>query len=212
MSRYKIVNEYMDLVKGIEVIDINYEEIDPTHNYRNLYYYNDSKNSFATYEQDKCLNKYDINRSILEYLKEELRYSKLWTIDPNYMTLDTAIELANIAQGKYIPKKYADLWEISVLRYLAGERGFFETKDNDSIKMGKVISEALEVSNNINEYINVFKIKNKDIIEKEMENYEIEEKRALTEEDKRLNEKMEYCLDIMKDITIAKTKVLGLKK
>ena len=211
MSRYKIVSEYMDPIKGMEVIDINYDEIDPTHNYRNLYYYK-NENDLTTYEQDKCLNKYDINRSILEYLKAELRYSKLWTIDPNYITLDTAIELAKIGQGKYIPKDLNDLWEISVLRYIAGERGFFDTKDNTSVKMSKVISEALEVSNNIDDYVNVFKLKNKDIIENEQEKYDIEEKRALTEEDQRLNTKMEYCLDIMKDITIAKTKVLELKK
>ena len=39
MSRYKVLNEYMDQIKGMEVIDMTYDEIEPTHNYRNLYYY-----------------------------------------------------------------------------------------------------------------------------------------------------------------------------
>ena len=211
MSRYKVLNEYMDQVKGIEVIDMSYDEIESTHNYRNLYYYK-KDNDMTTYEQDKCLNRYDVNRTILEELKDKLRYSKLWTIDPNYMTLDMAIELAKLGQGKYIPSKYSNLWELSVLRYIAGERGFFDVKENNTNKMSKVISEALEVSDNIDDYVSIFKVKNKKEIEKENIRYEEEEKRALTEEDIRLNGKMDYCLDIMKDITIAKTRVLQLKK
>ena len=78
--------------------------------------------------------------------------------------------------------------------------------------MNKIITEAKEAMDNTKAYIDVFKSKNKNLIEEEKESYDKEEKRALIEEDNRLNGKMNYCLDIMKDITVAKTKILQLKK
>ena len=202
----------MDQVKGVEIIDICYPEIDPSHNYRNYFYYKNDRNDIISYEQDKCLNRYEVNRAILERLKEEARYSKLWTIDPSFIDLEMSIDIAKIGQGKYIPNRYKDMWELSVIRYIAGERGFIDNKDNSSDTMRKIISDSMNVSDNMDDYIVDFKKHNQSMIDNDLKKYDEEEKRSLMEEELRLEGKMLYCLDIMKDISIAKNKVLNLKR
>lgn len=195
MARYVIQNEFMDNIKGRENVDVVYDEIEPSHVYRNTYYYGEN----ISYEEDRCLNRYDVNDTLLEKIISDKTYSKLWMINPEYLNLNMAIKIANIGKGKYLTNEYDHLLEISVLRYLAGE------------KIKEVPEEELnKAKNELNEYITNMKEKYPNLNKEKQ--YLEEEKRALIEEDKRLNGKMEYCLDIMKDITIAKTKLLQLKK
>lgn len=204
MARYVIQNEFMDNIKGRENVDVVYDEIEPSHVYRNTYYYGEN----ISYEEDRCLNRYDVNDTLLEKIISDKTYSKLWMINPEYLNLNMAIKIANLGKGRYLSQEFKDILEINVLRIIANENDM-DTTNLLGDKKDLLLSEKEKV-NNIKEYINNIYNKYPELI-KEKEYLE-EEKRALMEEDKRLNGKMEYCLDIMKDITIAKTKLLQLKK
>ena len=205
MSRYEIQN---DIIKnnGKTIVNITYNDIEPTHLYRNIYY-KDRKNNTIIYEQDRCLNKYDVNESILNKIIIDRDYNKVWIIDPKYMTLDMAIKIAKIGKGKHLPSKFQRINEIDVLRYLYGERGFI----NNSNKFSNVISKSYEILNDTDEYVHELTKKYNDLILKEEKEYLNEEKRALLEEEDRLDGKNEYCINIMRDIVVAKNNLRLIK-
>ena len=195
MGRYVVQRDFNDDFNEREVVDVTCSLIEPSHVYRNTFYNDES----VKYDVDKCLNRFDLNECLLDKIIQDGALSKLWMINPAFINIKMAIKIANVGKGKYLPNEYENIMEINVLRYLAGER----IKDVSSDILDSAINDYNNfITSTCNKYLEL--CKDKEYLE--------EEKRALIEEDNRLNGKMEYCLDIMKDITIAKTKLLQLKK
>lgn len=208
MARYNILNDFLESDNPRMVIDVSYDGIEANHDYRNVYYYGSDD---ISYEQDKCLNRFDLNEVILDKLLSNKIYSKLWLIDPRFIDLKMAIKLVSIGKGSYLPSEFKDIYELNVLNYVGGDKRD-EVADNlNSMDKYIIDNDEKEVKIRFGRQYKVFILNEYSELKKEKEYLE-EEKRALQEEDKRLNGKMEYCLDIMKDITIARTKLLQLKK
>ena len=210
MARYIIQGDFKNTLVNKEIIDVVNPEIESTHVYRNEFTKSNSITDIVFYNQDLCLNRFDLNRTILDKIVETQIRTKLWTIDPEYLDLDMAIKLANMGEGFFISDRYKKLWEIEVIRYVSGERNFFQA--TDFYTMDRLLSNAEEAANDLEDYIYNFRVNHDGYLKRDTERYEEEEERALNAEDDRLNGKTLYCLDIMRDIAIAKNNVSKLRQ
>ena len=199
MYRYTISNVIKDDNSTVQKVEL-FTDIDNTHNYTNTIY-KTMPNGDNIYEYDKCLNRFDINETLLDYLARKNNMSKIWTVNPNFIDLDMAIFMANIGQGKYLSKRFKNIWELSVLRCIAGEM------DIDVPDKKMLLSEAYTVKNDIYSYVDEIKMKNRNLIELIEEEYRVEELRALKEELERIQAKEDFLLDLMKDNAVVKNRI-----
>ena len=126
MRRYEIVNEFNNNIQGREDISV----VDPTIDKRMLLTSVFTRiNGEYEYKQDVLLNRYDLNNDILDEIISKNAYAMLWVIDPRFLKMDTAAKLALAGGGEYLPDSYKKIWEYAVLRYIAGERDFYNHND-----------------------------------------------------------------------------------
>ena len=173
MSRYEFVNDFEDVVLPREEILV----VDPAISKKVLLfnsYYHDRDGSFI-YEQDPCVNRYDLNKDIIDYIKLTNTPSMLWVVDPEFMDLNMAIELAKMGQGEYISNIYKNMYEIAVLRYMAGERGFFNP--SDFYTQESLLHDADYASGDVDDYVYNFINENAGFVERDRRGYLYEEDR-----------------------------------
>ena len=187
MSRYTIQNELVDDCKNKEIIDVKEIERNPNHVYRSEFFYKGLPRE-NIYKQDPCLNRYDLNQTIIDKLVSLNMLSKLWVIDPEYINMDMAIELAKLGRGMYISDKYRNMWEIMVLRYLAGEK-LNSVIDASRHNTQKFLYESEYAKADLEDYIYTFKVEHEGYTRYDKELYFNENERALSEEVKCMNKR-----------------------
>ncbi|MBR6072911.1 MAG: hypothetical protein IKP76_01140 [Bacilli bacterium] len=200
MYRYAISNNIKDDNNTIQKLDI-ITDLDNTHLYTNTIY-KTVPNGDNIYEYDKCLNKFDINEALLDYLARKDIMSKMWMVNPNYIDLEMAIFMANMGQGKYLSKRFKQIYELKVLRYIAGELNI----DVDNKKA--LISEAEDVKKDLYSYVDEIRLRNKSLSEQIEEEYRIEELRSLEEELTRIQGKEDFLLELLKDSAVVRNRIL----
>lgn len=203
MGRYYIAGELKeDNSKSVQ-IDIINPEYDNTHLYRNLF---EIESEMVKNQVDPCLNKYDLNAAILDAIIQHDIKSKLWTIDPNYITLDMALRLAKSGNGMYISERLKKLWELSVIRYVSGERDFIDLSERKDRE--RFYDEADYAETDLEGYIIHFLSEYKGYTDYDQEAYKLEENRATDFELARLQDKEDICLDLIKDIIVVRRRIL----
>lgn len=201
MTRYEIAGNFKgNHSRKVDVIlqDPNAEE---GHEFRNTFI---KKRTGIIYQQNPGLNRFDVNQTLLDAIVKRNIQTKLWTIDPKYLTLDMAVEIAKLGNGMFLSDRYKKMWELSVIRYACGERNFMQF--DDKYQADKLYSEADYAQGDLSGYVYEFLNEHKGYEEIEKEAYEKEEKRATEHEISRLEDKEDVCLDLMTKVVVAKRK------
>ena len=199
MTRYEIAGNFKgNHSRKVDVVltDPNAEE---GHEFRNTYI---KKRTGIIFQQNPSLNRFDVNQTLLDEIVKRNIQTKLWTIDPKYLTLDMAVEIAKLGNGMFLSDRYKKLWELSVIRYACGERNFMDLSDKRTAD--KLYSEAEYAQGDLSSYIYEFLNEHKGYIDLEKDAYEKEERRATEHEITRLEEKEDLCLELMTKVVVAK--------
>ena len=202
MGRYYIAGELKEDNANKVQIDIINPEFDNAHLYRNLF---EREHGMVINRVDPCLNKFDLNAAILDAIIQQDIKSKLWTLDPQYINTEMAVRLAKTGNGMFISERLRKLWELSVIRYVSGERDFIDLSDRKEKE--RFLDDADFASSDLEGYIYHFLSEYHGYVEYDKELYKKEEERALDLELDRLGQKEDVCLDLMKDIIVVKRRV-----
>ena len=176
MRRYEIVDELKDDIQGREDISVIDPAIDDKLLLTNTYTRYFDKYS---YNQDVHVNRYDLNRDILDEIIDKKAYSLLWVIDPSFLTLKMATKMAQVGGGEYLPREYQKMWEIAVLRYIAGERDFYN--HNDFYTTDRLLFDSDYAAADLDGYIYNFISEQQGYVEREKRGYLFEEERKEAE-------------------------------
>lgn len=199
MTRYEIAGKF----KGNHSRKVDVVLVDPNaeegHEFRNTFI---KKRTGIIYQQNPSLNRFDVNQTLLDEIVQRNIQTKLWTIDPRFLTLDMAVEIAKLGNGMFLSDRYKKMWELSVIRYASGERNFMELSDKKTAD--RLYSDAEYAQSDLSSYIYEFLTEHKGYQDLEKEYYEKEEIRATEHEISRLEEKEDLCLDLMTKVVVAK--------
>ncbi len=181
MGRYTIYDNFEDRSLNREEIRVSDEEFDTNVVLYNTYYRSHDEDKPIRYIQDRCVNRYDLNKDFLNEIIKNGASSMLWIIDPKFVTLEMAIELAKLGKGEYIPYGYRSMWEIAVLRYASGERDFFDQiayfDSSDFYTLDRLINDAEYASSDIEDYVYNFTLENEGYMDRDKIEYILEERR-----------------------------------
>ena len=176
MKRYEIINKLGNTAQGRQDVSV----IDPEIDKRMLFTSTYSKEyGEYLYKQDVHLNRFDLNDDILDEIIDQDASSLMWIIDPRFVTLETAIKMANAGGGKYLSEEYNKIWEIAVLRYLSGERDFYNY--NDFYTADRLIHDSDFAAGDLEGYLYNFIIEYDGYLNKEKREYQLEEERKNSE-------------------------------
>jgi hypothetical protein len=199
MTRFEIAGKFKgNHSRKVEVVlqDPNAEE---GHEFRNYFI---KKRTGIIYQQNPSLNRFDVNQTLLDQIVKRNIQTKLWTIDPKYLTLEMAVEIAKLGNGMFLSDRYKKMWELSVIRYACGERNFMQL--DDKYQADKLYSEAEYAQGDLSAYVYEFLNEHRGYLDIEQEAYQKEEKRATEYEIARLEEKEDLCMDLMTKVVVAK--------
>lgn len=184
---------------------------------RTLTFYKTVPNGDNIYPNNEDLNRFHINRAILNYILESQEYDLAWMLNPRFIDINMAIRLSDAGLGEYIPARFDEFNEFLVYRYMNDEDVFDKVRDINAFESeaSKVVNARKYISKVIKNGNSPF-IKNlRDERRKEKNKRNIPRKSKLTllnEEYKSLTDEENRHYDELSKIVSRRNKVLSLIK